>query len=80
MAEYFVYFPFFKPQDWRKRSVIRGRGFIQRFPGVYSSTPSTHSDSGPFFAAGHIGSQKNTPWAFNLRRGAQAGRAPENRH
>ena len=22
----------FKPQDWRKRSVARGRGFIQRFP------------------------------------------------
>ena len=32
MAEYFVYFPFFEPQDWRKRSVVRGRGFIQRFP------------------------------------------------
>ena len=27
-----MYFSFFKPQDWRKRSVVRGRGFIQRFP------------------------------------------------
>ena len=27
-------FQFFKPQDWRKRSVVRGRGFIQRFPKV----------------------------------------------
>ena len=26
-----MYFSFFKPQDWRKRSVVRGRGFIQRF-------------------------------------------------
>ena len=32
MAEYFVYFPFFEPQDWRKSSVVRGRRFIQRFP------------------------------------------------
>ena len=32
MAEYFVYFPFFEPQDRRKSSVVRGRGFIQRFP------------------------------------------------
>ena len=31
MEEYFVYFPFFKPQDWRKRSGVRGRGLIQRF-------------------------------------------------
>ena len=29
--EYCMYFSFFKPQDWRKRSVVRGRGFIQRF-------------------------------------------------
>ena len=27
-----TYFLFFKPQNWRKRSVVRGRGFIQRFP------------------------------------------------
>ena len=27
-----MYFSFFKPPDWRKRSVVRGRGFIQRFP------------------------------------------------
>ena len=27
-----MYFSFFKPQDWRKRSVVRGREFIQRFP------------------------------------------------
>ena len=27
-----TYFSFFKPQNWRKRSVVRGRGFIQRFP------------------------------------------------
>ncbi len=26
-----MYFSFFKPQDWRKRSVVRGRGFIQSF-------------------------------------------------
>ena len=26
------YFKFFKPQHWRKRSVVRGWGFIQRFP------------------------------------------------
>ena len=26
-----MYFSFFKPQDWRKRSVVHGRGFIQRF-------------------------------------------------
>ena len=26
-----MYFSFFKPQDWRKRSIVRGRGFIQRF-------------------------------------------------
>ena len=30
-----MYFSFFKPQDWRKRSVVRGRGFIQRFPSIY---------------------------------------------
>ena len=29
-----MYFSFFKPQDWRKRSVVRGRGFIQRFPSI----------------------------------------------
>ena len=29
-----TYFSFFKPPDWRKRSVVRGRGFIQRFPNV----------------------------------------------
>ena len=27
-----MYFSFFKPPDCRKRSVVRGRGFIQRFP------------------------------------------------
>ena len=26
-----MYFSFFKPQDWRKRSIVRGRGFIQSF-------------------------------------------------
>ena len=26
-----MYFSFFKPQDWRKRSVVSGRGSIQRF-------------------------------------------------
>lgn len=26
-----MYFSLFKLQDWRKRSVVRGRGFIQRF-------------------------------------------------
>ena len=26
-----MYFSFFKPQDWWKRSVVRGRGFIQSF-------------------------------------------------
>ena len=26
-----MYFSLFKPQDWRKRSVVRARGFIQRF-------------------------------------------------
>ena len=26
-----MYFSLFKPQDWRKRSVVRGRVFIQRF-------------------------------------------------
>ena len=33
-----MYFSFFKPPDWRKRSVVRGRRFIQRFPGVYLKT------------------------------------------
>ena len=29
-----MYFSFFKPQDWRKRSIVRGLGFIQRFLGI----------------------------------------------
>ena len=37
-----MYFSFFKPPDWRKRSVVRGRGFIQRFP----SSLTFHSDRG----------------------------------
>ena len=32
-----MYFSFFKPQDWRKRSVVRGRGFIQRFLRYYNT-------------------------------------------
>ena len=27
-----MYFKFFKPKDWQKRSDVRRRGFIQRFP------------------------------------------------
>ena len=37
-----TYFSFFKPPDWQKRSVVRGRGFIQRFP----SSLTFHSDRG----------------------------------
>ena len=41
-----TYFSFFKPPDWRKRSVVRGRGFIQRFPNVPKQIRvSTHGEN-----------------------------------
>ena len=51
-----MYFSFFKPQDWRKRSVVRGRGFIQRFP---RKNGADAARKGPL--SGCVGSWKNTP-------------------
>ena len=56
-----MYFKFFKPQDWRKRSVVRGRGFIQRFP---RKNGADAARKGPL--SGCVGSWKNTPYVRSV--------------